>query len=124
MHPKIVDLKLTIIDVDDVQQFDGYLNVQRQLAEPFVHVTILIDSGNNNFDMVYFNKTVSVCRFLEKDKINPLVGLFHGLLSRYYELPKRCPILKVGRSYDSIRYALVTHNFHMLRYWTFCTKNA
>ncbi|KAJ6639974.1 hypothetical protein Bhyg_12722, partial [Pseudolycoriella hygida] len=93
-HPDIFDFEVTYEDDGNIQRFGGYGDVQRQLPDAFAHVTILVDSGNGNFDKVYFNKTFSVCKFLEKDNINPIITLSYDLMSKYIEMPKGCPIIK------------------------------
>lgn len=97
MQPEIIDFKVTY-DYDtesNVQYFSGYANIKKQLPHPFVHLSILMDSGNDNFNMVYINKTVSFCKFLKSTNINPLVAIFYGILTKYVDMPKQCPIVKV-----------------------------
>lgn len=95
MQPKIFDFQINSITKDNVQSFSGYINIGKRLPDPFLHITLLMDSGNENFDLLYLNKTFSFCKFLDNNKVNVFVGIFFQVLSKYVELPKRCPLLKV-----------------------------
>lgn len=95
MQPKIVDFQINIVTTQNVQNFSVYVNIQKDLPDLFVHITSLIDSGNENFDMIYLNKTLSVCKFLDNKKLNIFLWILFQVASEYVELPKRCPLLKV-----------------------------
>lgn len=95
MSPDIVDFRISMDTVNDVQNFSGYANIKRKIVEPFVHITFLLDSGKSNFNLVYLNRTISICQFLKNNKINFFVGIAYRVISEYVEMPKQCPLLKV-----------------------------
>lgn len=94
-QPKIVDYKFTLVTVNDIQYLSFYLHIQKNIPVAYAHITVLMDSGNDTYDMLYVNRTLSVCKFLENSRFNPLIGVFYQVLLDVIELPQRCPILKV-----------------------------
>lgn len=74
---------------------DLNLNFQRDISQLFIDLTVLHDSGDGKYDMVYTNKTVDVCMFLINKKLNILFDIVYKLMSDYVELPTKCPIRKV-----------------------------
>ncbi len=96
LQPKILDFQITLTtDEDDVQRISGNLDIKEVIPEIFLHMTVLLDSGNENFDLLYLNKTISVCKFLENKKSNVFLGIAYEATSVYVDLPKRCPLVKV-----------------------------
>lgn len=91
-HPEIVDFNVTI---KNNTFFDVHINFLRDISQPFIDLTVLHDSGNGNYDMVYTNKTVDICLFLINKKYNILFDIFYKMMEDYVEMPKRCPIRKV-----------------------------
>lgn len=79
------------------QILDIHANIVRDISRPFIHIELLHDSGQKNFDMVQMNRTVDGCKFLNNRKINIFFEIAYRTLSQYtdVELPTRCPFRKV-----------------------------
>lgn len=74
---------------------DVHINVVREISHLFIDFVLLHDSGNENFDLVYANKTVDYCMFLNKRKLNVFFNIIYNMLADYGEQPKGCPLHKV-----------------------------
>lgn len=94
-QPEILDYNLTFVTVQDTQHFNANIHIPKEIPVAYAHLLIRMNSDSDTYDLVYLNRTFSVCKFLQKDKINPLIGILHRVLSNAMELPKRCPIPKV-----------------------------
>lgn len=103
LQPKIIDFQINIATVNNEQKFGGYVNIQKVLTDPYIHITVLMDSGNEHFDLIYLNRTFNICEFLKNNKLNVFLAIVHQILSQYVEMPKQCPLLKVT---SHIRYFL------------------
>lgn len=96
-QPNIVDFHLTFVTAQhNVQNFSGFVNLRKNVPDFFIHITLLIDSGNENFDLMYLNKTFSLCNFLKNKKSNLFIGIVFEVMSKYTELPKGCPLVTVS----------------------------
>lgn len=95
MEPAYGNFEITIRTVDNIQYFGGYVDTFKDITNPFVHSTVLMDSGNKKFDVLYLNRTFSICQFLANRKISIFMELGYKWLSEYVQLPKKCPISKV-----------------------------
>lgn len=92
LHPEIVDFNVTM---KNKTFFDVHINFLRDITHPLIDLTVLHDSGNGKYDMVYTNKTVDVCTFLINKKSNILFDIIYKIMADYVELPKKCPLRKV-----------------------------
>lgn len=95
MQPSIFDFRLTFNTEHNIQYISGQINIQKELPDLFLQLTVLIDSGNDNFDMIYLNNTLSFCKFLKNKKLNVFVAIAFQVMSEYVEMPTRCPLVKV-----------------------------
>lgn len=95
VQPEIVDFQIINRTSQEVQYFDVYVNILKVISQSFVHLTLLVDSGNGNFDLIYLNRTFNICELLANRKINVIMDLTFKVMSQYVEVPKRCPLLKV-----------------------------
>lgn len=95
MHSEIADLNITM---HNKSALDAYLNVLRDVPQLFVDFEDLHDSGGGIYDMIYMNKTIDVCMFLNNRKSNALLDIFYRTFADYGDLPKKCPIRRVSKS--------------------------
>lgn len=73
-----------------------HFNVLRELTQLFVDFEYIHDSGDGKYDMVYANKTIDICEFLSNRKVNVLLDIAYKILTESGDLPKKCPIPRVG----------------------------
>lgn len=90
-HPEIVELNIT----EKNNTFDGYFNILKDISQLYIDFELLHDSGGGHYDMVYVNKTVDVCKFLNNRKLNVFFDIIYRIISDYCELPKSCPLARV-----------------------------
>ncbi len=96
MQPRIADFQVnSTADENDIQRVSANLNIQKDLPDVFVHMRILLNSDDSKFELVYLNQTLSACKFLDNRKLNIFGEIVYQMASKYVELPKCCPILKV-----------------------------
>lgn len=91
-HPSIADFNLTIVNNDTINY---YFHVPQNLQHPFLHMEYMLDSGNDNYDMILANKTYDVCKFMQNRKMDVLFQIFLKIADKFGDLPKRCPFPKV-----------------------------
>lgn len=91
-HPEIIDFNITI---KNNTFMDIHFYFVRDIAQLFIDLIVLHDSGNGTYDMIYTNRTVDVCKFLANKKINIFFEIMVNIMSDYVVLPNRCPIRKV-----------------------------
>lgn len=87
-----MDFNLTIKNGTSI---DLQVNIVKGIQQMFVDLEVLHDSGDGFYDMVYMNKTVDLCMFLNNRKLNVFFDIAYKLLSDYGDLPKKCPLHKV-----------------------------
>lgn len=92
MQPKIFNMNVSL--ENDLLNIS--VNILRDIYRPFVHFELLYESGQGNYDLVYMNKTIDVCMFLNNRKLNIFFQIMYRILSDYVELPERCPIRRVN----------------------------
>lgn len=95
MQPQIIDFEVVPRIVEGTQYFSGYMIIYKTIGQLFIHVTLLFDSGGENYNLIYVNKTFSVCGFLANKEKSIFLGIVYKLLAEYVEFPKRCPLLQV-----------------------------
>lgn len=78
---------------------DVHLNFLKDISQALVDFEVVHDSGNETYDMVYTNKTIDACMFLENRKLNPIFDIMYRTFLDYGDLPKRCPIRRVRKLY-------------------------
>lgn len=98
MQPETIDCNVTIKN----KIIDVYFSIFKDIPRPFIDLQIFHDSGNGHFDMVYMNKTIDCCMFLNNRKSNPIIDIAYKMLSDYGELPQRCPIRRVKDSHFNL----------------------
>lgn len=91
MDPETIACNITVKN----EKFSGHFNVLKDIPRPFIDVQVLHDSGDGSFDLVYMNKTIDVCMFLNNRKSNVIIDIIYRMLSDYTELPQRCPVRRV-----------------------------
>lgn len=77
--------------------FDVHFQFVQDIAQPFIDLIVVHNSGNGKYDMVYTNKTIDVCKFLINRKSNIFFDMTYKIMSDYVDMPKRCPIRKVPK---------------------------
>lgn len=90
-HPSIVDFNLTIVN----DTINLYFHVHQNLQNPTAHMEYVLDSGNDNYDMILANKTYDACSFLQNRKMDVLFQIFLKIAEKFGDVPKRCPFQKV-----------------------------
>lgn len=94
LQRSIVDLNIT---VKNRSHIDVHINFVRDIPQAYIDLTVLHDSGDDKFDLVYMNKTVDVCQFLLNRKTNIFFDIVYKLMLEYAtNLPERCPLRKVN----------------------------
>lgn len=112
MHPEIVDFNMTMRNDG---HFDIHLQFVREIHQSFIDLTVLHDSGNGKYDMVYTNKTVDICKFLIDKKSNIFFDMVYKMMSDYVEMPKRCPIRKVKYIRNFLESMRIAHSHLVIR---------
>lgn len=74
---------------------DVHYNFIKELTTVLVDFEFLHDSGNGRYEMVFANKTIDLCLFLNNKKSNALLNIAYKILTESGELPKSCPIRRV-----------------------------
>lgn len=85
-HPKILDLNLT---VKNQRFFDLHFEIVNDIAH--------FDTGVGIDNMGYISRTIDLCSFLKNRRTNPILEISYRILTARGDLPKRCPIRKVGK---------------------------
>lgn len=92
-HPDVLDINLTIKNESFI---DAHLLLVKAVPQLFLDLEFAFDSGDGKYSMVYMNKTVDLCMFLNNRKMNPVLDISYRILTAYGDLPKKCPMQKVG----------------------------
>ncbi|XP_037034388.1 uncharacterized protein LOC119073186 [Bradysia coprophila] len=90
-HPDIINFNLTI---KNASYIDLTIDILREISQLYIDFEDLHDSGNGTFDMVFMNRTVNICLFLNNRKSNPIFAIMFQMFALHLDIPKRCPLRK------------------------------
>lgn len=92
LRPEIMEFNITIRNNTFM---DIHYNFLKELTTVLVDFEFVHDSGNGKYDMVFANKTIDLCAFLNNKKSNALFNIAYKMLTETGELPNKCPIRRV-----------------------------
>lgn len=90
--PGILDFNLTL---KNESLIDAHLIFVKDIPQLFLDLEVNFDSGDGTYSMVYMNRTIDLCTFLNNRKTNPLLDISYRILTAHGGLPKKCPMRKV-----------------------------
>lgn len=76
--------------------FSVYLNLKKNVLQPFAKIELYMDSGNGLCDMKMTNETIDICRFFRDKRYLPVIQVIYRNFVDQGNFPTACPIKKVS----------------------------